>query len=170
MPRKPTSSLHRGIGRNGPSGRDSCTAKNCRPPPLPITNTKQKGRFARRPLRNAIRCQDQAAATAAKLFFFPYMPKSRDRGSQRSASSKHGIRMIALIKQRLAATASAAHASNGSRKARARSSGHGCRAGRSQATRYGSSFMRLPTISAQMFQEILRLIAEPRPPPPPAPA
>ena len=48
MPRKPTSSLHPGIGRNGPSGRDSCTAKNCRPPPLTIINTKQK-----RPLRAA---------------------------------------------------------------------------------------------------------------------
>ena len=45
-------------------------------------------------------------------------------------------------------TTSAAHASNGSRKARARSIGRGCHAGRSPPTRCGSSFMRLPTISA----------------------
>ena len=45
-------------------------------------------------------------------------------------------------------TTSAAHASNGSRKARARSSGRGCRAGRLRPTRFGSSFMRSPTISA----------------------
>jgi hypothetical protein len=37
---------------------------------------------------------------------------------------------------------------SGSRKARARSSGHGCRAGRSRPTPCGSSFMRSPTILA----------------------
>jgi len=45
-------------------------------------------------------------------------------------------------------TTSAAHASNGSKKARARSSGHGYHAGRSWPTRFGFSFMRSPTISA----------------------
>jgi hypothetical protein len=45
-------------------------------------------------------------------------------------------------------TTSAARASNGSKKARPRSSGLGCRAGRSRPTRCGSSFMRWPTISA----------------------
>jgi hypothetical protein len=116
-------------------------------------------------------------------------------------------------------TTSAAHASSGSRKVRARSSGHGCRAGRLRPTPSGSSFMRWPTISAiscarwrrpsrskdwsltslkeklikigakvvshrryvaflmaevaiprQMFQEILRLIADLRPQSPPTPA
>ena len=115
-------------------------------------------------------------------------------------------------------TINAALASNGSRKARARSNGRGCHAGRSPPTPSGFSFMRWPTISAiscarwrcprrsktvsdepegeadqdrregglprslrpfqmaevaiprQMFQEILRLIAELRPRPPPAPA
>jgi hypothetical protein len=37
---------------------------------------------------------------------------------------------------------------NGSRKARARSSGRGCRAGRSRPTPCGSNFMRWPTILA----------------------
>jgi len=104
-------------------------------------------------------------------------------------------------------------ARHGSRKARARSNGGGCRAGRSRPTPCGSNFMRLPTtlaiscvrwqrrsrsglvrrkklikigakvmrhgryvafqmaevaIPRQMFQEILRLIAELRPQPPPA--
>ena len=45
-------------------------------------------------------------------------------------------------------TTGAARASNGSRKARTRSIGRGCHAGRSPPTRFGSSFMRLPTISA----------------------
>jgi hypothetical protein len=45
-------------------------------------------------------------------------------------------------------TTSAARASNGSKKARPRSSGLGCRAGRSRPTRCVSSFMRWPTISA----------------------
>ena len=39
-------------------------------------------------------------------------------------------------------------ASNGSRKAKVRSSGRGCHAGRAPPTRCGSSFMRSPTISA----------------------
>ena len=43
---------------------------------------------------------------------------------------------------------SAARPSNGSKRARARSSGRGCRAGRSPPTPCGSSFMRSPTISA----------------------
>ena len=43
---------------------------------------------------------------------------------------------------------SAAHASNGSKRARARSNGRGFRAGRLRPTRFGSSFMRWPTISA----------------------
>jgi hypothetical protein len=45
-------------------------------------------------------------------------------------------------------TTSAGRASSGSRKVKARSSGHGCRAGRSPPTPSGSSFMRWPTISA----------------------
>jgi len=45
-------------------------------------------------------------------------------------------------------TTSEAHANNGSRKARVRSSGRGCRAGRLRPMRCGSSFMRSPTISA----------------------
>ena len=45
-------------------------------------------------------------------------------------------------------TISAGRANNGSRKARARSSGHGCRAGRSRPTPCGSNFMRSPTILA----------------------
>ena len=45
-------------------------------------------------------------------------------------------------------TTSAARANNGSRKAKARSSGRGCRAGHSPQTRCGSSFIRSPTISA----------------------
>ena len=45
-------------------------------------------------------------------------------------------------------TTSAAHASNGSKRARVRSSGRGCHAGRSPPTPCGSSFMRSPTISA----------------------
>ena len=44
-------------------------------------------------------------------------------------------------------TTSAVRASNGSKRARTRSSGPGCRAGRSPPTRCGSSFMRSPTIS-----------------------
>jgi DDE family transposase len=43
---------------------------------------------------------------------------------------------------------SAEHASNGSRKARARSNGRGCHVGRSPPTPSVSSFMRWPTISA----------------------
>src|SRR5215472_2868500 len=45
-------------------------------------------------------------------------------------------------------TISAARQSNGSKKARTRSTGHGCRAGRSPPTPSGSSFTRWPTISA----------------------
>src|ERR1035437_5089697 len=48
----------------------------------------------------------------------------------------------------LPSTTSAGRASNGSRKARARSSGRGCHAGRSLRTPSGFSFMRSPTISA----------------------
>jgi hypothetical protein len=53
---------------------------------------------------------------------------------------------------------SAARASNGSRKARARSSGRGCRAGRSLPMPFGSSFMRLPTLG-----NFLRTLATPEP-------
>ena len=45
-------------------------------------------------------------------------------------------------------TTSAARASNGSRKARERSIGRGCHAGRSRPTPCGSSFMHSPTILA----------------------
>ena len=45
-------------------------------------------------------------------------------------------------------TTNAALASSGSRRARARSNGRGCHAGRSPPTPSGSSFMRRPTISA----------------------
>ena len=45
-------------------------------------------------------------------------------------------------------TTNAALASSGSRRARARSNGRGCHAGRSPPTPSGSSFMRWPTISA----------------------
>ena len=55
-------------------------------------------------------------------------------------------------------TTSVAHASNGLRKARERSIGRGCHVGRSPPTRYGSSFMRSPTIS-----QILRTLATPEP-------
>src|ERR1017187_4172645 len=48
----------------------------------------------------------------------------------------------------LPSTTSAGRASNGSRKATARSSGRGCHAGRSLLTPSGFSFMRSPTISA----------------------
>jgi hypothetical protein len=41
-------------------------------------------------------------------------------------------------------TTSVAHANSGSRKARVRSSGRGCRAAHSPPTRFGSSFMRSP--------------------------
>ena len=45
-------------------------------------------------------------------------------------------------------TTSAGRASSGSKRARARSNGRGCRAARSPPTPSGSSFMRSPTISA----------------------
>jgi hypothetical protein len=47
----------------------------------------------------------------------------------------------------LSSTTSAGHASNRSRRARARSSGRGCRAERSRPTPCASSFMRSPTTS-----------------------
>jgi len=48
---------------------------------------------------------------------------------------------------RVLSTTSAGRASNGSRRAKARSSGRDCRAERSPPTRCGSSFMRSPTTS-----------------------
>src|SRR3982074_2153499 len=45
-------------------------------------------------------------------------------------------------------TTSAARASSGSKRAKARSSGRGCHAARSPPTRFAFSFMRWPTISA----------------------
>jgi len=44
-------------------------------------------------------------------------------------------------------TTNAGHASNGSKRARARSNGHGSHVGRSPPLRFGFSFMRWPTIS-----------------------
>ena len=50
--------------------------------------------------------------------------------------------------RRCFSTTSAGRASNGSKRARGRSSGHGCHAGHSPPTRCVCSFMRSPTISA----------------------
>ncbi len=78
---------------------------------------------------------------------------------------------------------SAEPANNGSRRARARSNGRGCRAAPSPPTPLAFSFTRSPTTSAifharyvafqmaevviskNLFAEILRMIAELRPPP-----
>jgi Transposase DDE domain group 1 len=68
------------------------------------------------------------------------------KAAQSSAASPS--QMGRFETQSLLSTTSAGRASNGLRRAKARSSGRDCRAERSRPTRCGSSFMRSPTTSA----------------------
>jgi hypothetical protein len=95
--------------------------------------------------------------------FMPISPIRREAGPIRAGSSpkSSGIRANFIrasasssptwrVPPKISSlsTTNAAFASSGSRRARARSNGRGCHAGRSPPTPSGSSFMRWPTISA----------------------
>jgi hypothetical protein len=65
-----------------------------------------------------------------------------------SRSNRVGVSSMGGRMSSSPSTTSAGPVSNGSRKEKARSNGHGCHAGRSPLMRFAYSFMRSPTTSA----------------------
>ena len=122
-------------GQSGPPGQDRLSAQ------APGRAAAERGAAVLRQFHLSGRKLDQAA------------PSDRQgrvaSGRALSARRLHRHQPVAARPSGSSpSTTSAAPASSGSRKARVRSSGRGCHAGRSQPTRCGSSFMRWPTISA----------------------